>query len=163
MNFRNPFHSSRLQLLAIAAGMLLGANIATAQVSSTYRENKISLDGVWKFQLRHDNQLTSSGEVKFGPVSASSQAYLNPPPTPETPPLAWLKTEVPWGLAATLTGTATASSYSRLVWRPHPKQQGPAWWQADLGGPQSVAMVRIHWAKPGTVAVNLEISDDSKH
>ena len=122
MNFHNLINRSRLQFIPIAAFVLLGSNIAAGQVSRTYRDDKVSLDGAWKFQLRHDNQLTSSGQVKFGPLSASSQAYLNPPPTPETPPLAWLKTEVPWGLAATLTGTATASSYSQLVWRPSPKQ-----------------------------------------
>ena len=162
MNLRNLFPRTCLQFIAFVAYALSGASMATGQVSSTYRENNVTLNGAWKFQLRHDNQLTSNGEVKFGPVSASSQAYLNPPPTPETPPLAWLKTEVPWGLAATITGTATASSYSRLLWRPHPKQQGPAWWQADLGAKQTLAMVRIHWAKPGTVAVNLEMSDDGK-
>jgi beta-galactosidase len=163
MNFRNPFHRSRLQLIPIVACVLLGTNTAAGQVSSTYREDKISLDGAWKFQLRHDNQLTSSGEVKFGPVTASSQAYLNPPPTPETPSLAWLKMEAPWGLAATLAGPPTASDYARLVWRPNSKQQGPTWWQADLGSKQTLAMVRIHWAKPGSVAVTLEISDDGKH
>src|SRR5579862_2021265 len=162
MNRRSSFQRSWLHFIPFFACLLLGTSVAAGQASSTYRDDKVSLNGAWKFQLRHDNQLTSNGEVRFGPVSASSQAYLNPPPTPDTPPLAWLKTEVPWGLAATITGTATASNYSRLVWRPHQKQLGPAWWQADLGNKQSLEMVRIHWAKPGVVTVALEISDDGR-
>ncbi len=162
MNSR--FHSIRsiAQLIALFALWLVIADVSPAQVNSTFRTDKLSLDGSWKFELRHDNQLTSAGEVNFGPVTASSQAYLNPPPVPGSAALAWLKTEVPWGLAATLTGAPTGSDYSRLVWRPHPKQSGPAWWQADLGSTQSIALVRIHWAKPGAVDVALEISEDGK-
>ena len=163
MNFRHHLHLSRPQFTLLVACILMGANLAAGQSSSTYRDDRISLDGAWKFQLRHDNQLTTSGEVAFGPVTASSQAYLNPPPTPGTAALTMIKMESPWGLAATLAGTATASDHSQLVWRPSPTQQGPTWWKADLSSKQTLAMVRIHWAKPGAVSVNLEVSDDGAH
>src|ERR1017187_3356496 len=61
--------------------------------------------------------------------------------------------EVPFGVSATIACTETASKYTQLVWKPNANQQGPTWWKADPGDKQPIAMVRIHWAKPGTVAV----------
>ena len=39
---------------------------------TTFRDDRIPLNGTWKFQLRHDNQLLTDGPVRFEPVTASS-------------------------------------------------------------------------------------------
>jgi hypothetical protein len=48
----------------------------------------------------------------------------------------------------------------REIWRPHKDQQGPTWWQADLGQSQIVAGVEIQWARPSTVTATVLTSED---
>jgi len=147
-----------LETIVLVSNFLLMTAAAQGQVDSTFRSDKLSLSGAWKFQLRHDNQLTANGAVQFGPLSASSQAYLNAQPWPPDVSGGW-KMVVPWGLSATLLGSPTNSAYGGEIWKPHPEQRGPTWWQADLGSKQTVAMVRIHWVIPAKVSVSVEISD----
>lgn len=69
-------------------------------------------------------------------------------------------TSVPYGLAATIVDSAPASLASQQIWKPHPKQEGPTWWKADLGQKQTVRAVRVEWVKPGPVSVTAELSTD---
>ena len=55
------------------------AAVFPAAGATSFRDDRVSLAGAWKFQLRRDNQLTGSGPVAFGPVSASSQAMMLEP------------------------------------------------------------------------------------
>lgn len=138
------------------AAMLLASGTGVA--NTTFRDDRLSLNGTWKFELRHDNQLTGSGPVRFGPVSASSQAMLIAPLPGETSEGRW-QTSVPWPVSATIFESAPAS---RQTWKPHPNQQGPTWWRLDLGQPATVGSVRIHWVKPSTVRVVAEVSSDGE-
>ena len=41
-----------------------------------FRNDHMSLKDDWKFQLRHDNQLTAEGAVSFGPVPLNQSVRL---------------------------------------------------------------------------------------
>jgi hypothetical protein len=141
------------------AAMLLASG--TAAANTTFRNDRVSLNGTWKFELRHDNQLTGSGPVRFGPVSASSQAVLIAPSPGETAEGRW-RTSVPWPVSATILDSTPASLASQQIWKPHPNQQGPTWWRLDLGQQATIRSVRIHWVRPGTVRVTAEVSRDGE-
>jgi hypothetical protein len=139
----------------LASGILYGG--------TSFRDDRVPLNGAWKFQLRHDNQLLTSGPVRFGPVSASSQAaFIEPWRGSQTSAGRW-RTAVPWALSATLVGSDAGGNATSQLWKPHADQTGPVWWSADLGTAQRVAAVRIHWAKAGPVAVAAEVSGDGTH
>jgi len=142
---------------------LVGAVLLVSFVASagtTFRDDRVSLNGTWKFQLRRDNQLLTSGPVSFGPVSASSQAMFLEPWPGETSQGRW-RTAVPWPVSSTILGSEAAGIAPSQLWKPHPKQQGTTWWQADLGTTMPpLDSVRIHWVKPGQVTVQAEVSED---
>ena len=117
-------------LLIPCIALMTGA--AMGQVKNSFRDDKVSLNGSWKFELRHDNQLTTSGPVKFGPVSASSQLLLSPV-SPEAIPFGAKIRTMPWGVSATVISSRDITPSEGQIWRPHPQQTGPTWWQADLG------------------------------
>jgi hypothetical protein len=50
-------------LLALACPWL-------APAGTGYRDDRVSLNGTWRFQLRHDNRLLAAAPVRFGPVTA---------------------------------------------------------------------------------------------
>ena len=125
----------------------------------TFRDDRVSLHGAWKFQLRRDNQLLTSGPVSFGPVSASSQAMFLEPWPGVTSEGRW-RTAVPWPVAATLLGSEPASIAPSQIWKPHAQQQGPSWWRADFEKSETLASVRVLWAKPGPWSVTAETSED---
>ncbi len=141
--------------------------VATAAIASAggFRDDRLSLNGEWRFQLRHDNHLLASGPVRFGPVSASSQAaLLEPYVGGETSAGRWL-TSSPVPVAATIIPSEAGSTWSRQIWKPHPRQQGPTWWQIDLGpgrNLRTVAGIRINWAKPAGVTAEAELSSDGE-
>jgi len=130
--------------------LLLGA--AQLLAASTFRADRVSLNGTWKFDLRRDNRLTGTGPVSFGPVSASSQAVMIAPWPGETSEGRW-RTSVPWPISATIIDS------EQQFWKPHPKQQGPTWWRADIGRGR-VKSLRIRWVKPERVSVAIETSTD---
>ena len=112
----------RLACLAVALPALAG---------TTYRDDRIRLNGAWKFQLRRDNQLLTDGPVRFGPVTASSQAtFLGPAPGDRSD--GRIITSVPWPLASTLVGTDATQVNRNQLWRAHPRQPGPVWWRAAI-------------------------------
>jgi len=137
------------------------AAVFPAAGATSFRDDRVSLAGAWKFQLRRDNQLTGSGPVAFGPVSASSQAMMLEPWQGQTSEGRW-RTGVPWPVSSTLLGSEAAGIAPSQLWKPHPQQQGPTWWTADLGSAQAVASVRVHWVKPGRVEMLAEVSADGK-
>ncbi len=134
-----------------------------SSAGTTYRDDRVSLNGTWRFQLRHDNRLLAAAPVRFGPVSASSQAaFLEPASGMETSSGRWF-TSTPVPVAGTILGAEAGSNWSRQIWRPHPQQQGPTWWQLDLGAARSlraVAGMRINWVKPVQIAVRAAVSPD---
>ncbi len=131
----------------------------SALAKTTFRDDRLSLNGAWKFNLRRDNQLTGSGPVSFGPVSASSQTMMIAPWPSRVPEGRW-QTAAPWPLSATILDTAPPSTGSQQLWKPHPDQKGASWWRADLGQKQAVSAFRIRWVKPAQVTVAAEVSDD---
>jgi beta-galactosidase/beta-glucuronidase len=143
------------------AVLCLATALAAAAANTTFRDERISLNGTWKFDLRRDNQLTGSGPVRFGPVSASSQAVLISPWPGETSEGRW-HTSVPWAVSATILDSAPASLASQQIWKPHPKQQGPTWWRLDVGQRRSLGAVRIQWVKPGQIEVAVDTSEDGE-
>lgn len=149
----------RLIVLSSCALLLAPAKATAQQTSDTLRDDRVSLNGTWKFQLRRDNQLAIRGTVKFGPLSASSQTLTKEPAPGESP---YLRSNLgmPWGLAATLVGPDIAPDPAQAIWKPNPQQQGATWWQADLAARQLLDSVRIHWAKPREVEVHADVSDD---
>jgi len=143
----------RRALFMVPWSVLIVAGLVAGQEGSAFRGDRISLQGEWKFQLRHDNQLTGKGPVSFGPVSASSQALLIAPQRGEAEEGSW-RTSVPWPVSATLVDCESQ------FWKPHPAQQGATWWRADLGSPQKLKALRLNWVKPGQVSVVVETSKD---
>ncbi|MDP3000996.1 MAG: glycoside hydrolase family 2 TIM barrel-domain containing protein, partial [Bryobacterales bacterium] len=143
-------------LLALACPWL-------APAGTGYRDDRVSLNGTWRFQLRRDNRLLAAAPVRFGPVSASSQAaFLDPASGMETSAGRWF-TSPPVPVAGTILAAEAGSNWSRQVWRPHPQQRGPTWWQLDMGAARSlraVAGIRINWVKPANVVVRADISPD---
>jgi hypothetical protein len=148
----SPWSSGCLILVAAAAAL---------QGETNFRADSISLNGTWKFDLRHDNQLTQAGPVRFGPVSASSQAVMIAPAPGLTSEGRW-HTSVPWPVSVTVLDSTLGENASSQIWKPHPAQQGPTWWQADFGASQSVAQVSVRWVKPGQAGILAETSDDGK-
>ena len=150
----------------IASLLLLAAGLGSAQGATSFRDDRLSLNGQWRFQLRRDNRLLTAGPVRFGPVSASSQAaMLEPVTSSETSAGRWL-TSSPVPLAGTILAAEAGSNWSRQIWKPHPDQQGPTWWQLDLGpgaNLRSVAGIRLNWVKPSGVTVSAELSPDGTH
>lgn len=146
---------SRLLLLAAFSGFVFAA--------TDYRNDRLSLNGTWRFQLRHDNRLLAPGPVRFGPVSASSQAaFLEPAAGMETSAGRWF-TSTPVPVAGTILPAEAGSNWSQQIWKPHPRQEGPTWWQLDLGAARSlrtVAGVRVNWVKPQSVTVRVDLSGD---
>lgn len=134
-----------------------------APAGTGYRDDRVSLNGTWRFQLRRDNRLLAAAPVRFGPVTASSQAaFLDPASGMETSAGRWF-TSTPVPVAATILAAEAGSNWSRQVWRPHPQQRGPAWWQLDMGAARSlraVAGIRTNWVKPANVVVRADISPD---
>ena len=156
---------TRLRIFALAILILAVARFAPGESAAGFRADRVSLNGIWKFQLRHDNQLTTDSAVHFGPVSASSQATAL---FWQDMPEGTLDRPLPWGLAATLLGPSRwplvgglVALVGEQVWKPDPRQAGPTWWRADFGMKESLAMVRIHWTSPGGVAIVAEVSSDS--
>ncbi len=150
-------HGAAIFLAAIS--LLTPGSVAAQRTSNTLRDDRISLDGTWRFQLRRDNQLAGAGVVKFGPLTASSQALTRGPAPGENRYLRF-NLGMPWGLAVTLAGPAIAPDPAQAIWKPHPQQQGATWWQADMANTRTLDSVRVHWAKPGEVEVRAEVSDD---
>src|SRR5450759_2134999 len=131
--------------LNIGALLLCSTLFAGAAVpSATFRSDRVPLGGTWKFQLRRDNQLCQPGPVRFGPVSASSQALFLEPWKGQSQDGRW-RTSTPWPLSATLTAANRAAFMppDRQSWRPHKEQQGATLWQADLGQEQTIAAVNV--------------------
>jgi hypothetical protein len=139
----------------------LSLGLAGLLPAASFRTDRISLDGSWKFQLRRDNRLVQPGPVRFGPVSASSQAVFIEPWPGQSQAGRW-RTAVPWPLSATLTGPSGPGfvPQGRQIWRPHRGQLGPTWWEADLGTPQTLRAVRLHWYRPGQVSVTVATALD---
>lgn len=156
-----------MQHLGRSAGVLLfvGA-LGAGHAATNYRDHRVPLNGTWRFQLRHDNRLLAATPVRFGPVSASSQAAMLEPYTGgETSAGRWI-TSSPVPLAATILPSEAGSNWSRQVWKPHPQQQGPTWWQIDVGAGRNlriIAGVRVNWVKPAGVTVSAELSPDGAH
>ena len=148
----SPWSSGYLILVAAAVAL---------QGETNFRADSISLNGTWKFDLRHDNQLTQTGPVRFGPVSASSQAVMIAPAPGLTSEGRW-HTSVPWPVSVTVLDSTLGENASSQIWKPHPAQQGPTWWQADFGASQSLAQVSVRWVKPGQAGILAETSDDGK-
>jgi hypothetical protein len=96
------------RILLLACGLLPLTEAAEA-AGTTFRDDRLSLNGTWKFDLRRDNQLTGSGPVSFGPVSASSQAVMISPWPGETAEGRW-RTVVPWLLSATIVRSGRCSA-----------------------------------------------------
>jgi hypothetical protein len=154
-----PHRSITLNLGALLLCSTLFAGAAVP--SATFRADRVPLGGTWKFQLRRDNQLCQPGPVRFGPVSASSQALFLEPWKGQSHDGRW-RTATPWPLSATLTSSSRASYVppDRQIWRPHKDQQGATWWQADLGQLQTIAAIEIQWARPTSVAATAFTSVD---
>lgn len=131
--------------------------------AATFRDDRVPLNGEWRFQLRRDNRLLTAGPVEFGPVTASSQAAMIEPYTGgETSAGRWI-TSTPVPLAATIIPSEGGSSWSRQIWKPHPRQQGGTWWRIDLGPERTmrtVAGIRVNWVAPPDVTVRAELSSD---
>lgn len=142
-------------------GYVLCVVLCAAAPAATFRADRLPLSGTWKFELRRDNQLCQTGPVRFGPISASSQALFLEPWKGQSHEGRW-RTATPWPIAATLTSPNRAafpdSGYQ--IWRPHKDQQGPSWWQADLGQAQTLAAIEINWARPTAVVATAFTSDD---
>lgn len=140
---------------------VLGSGVGPA--ATNYRDDRVLLNGEWRFQLRRDNRLLAATPVRFGPVSASSQAaMLEPVTSGETSAGRWI-TSTPVPLAGTILPSEAGSNWSRQIWRPHPQQQGPTWWQIDLGparNQRTVAGIRVNWVKPSSITVRAELSHD---
>ncbi len=149
----NPIRATTLLLAAVW--------LWPAMAASDYRDDRLSLTGKWRFRLRRDNRLLTAGPVRFGPVSASSQAaFIEPTVGATTSEGQWV-TSAPVPLSATILAAEAGSTWSRQLWKPHPEQAGPTWWQLDLGeGTSTVAGIRLNWVKPGGVAVRAELSRD---
>jgi hypothetical protein len=145
-------------LLCAALYLVAGASAAT------FRADRVPLGGVWKFELRRDNQLCQTGPVRFGPVSASSQALFLEPWKGQSQEGRW-RTSVPWPLSATLIASNHAGFVppDRQIWRPHKDQPGATWWHADLGQSRTVAAVEVQWAQPGNVTATALTSEDGSH
>ncbi len=153
-------HCATSVLVILLAGAL---DPGAGRAATNYRDDRVSLNGTWRFQLRRDNRLLAAAPVRFGPVSASSQAAMLEPFTGgETSAGRWI-TSTPVPLAGTILAPEAGSNWSRQVWKPHPRQQGPTWWQIDLGpgrNPRTVAGIRVNWVKPAGVTVSAELSPD---
>ena len=147
-----------------AAIFLVGLTCPWLALAATgYRDDRVSLNGTWRFQLRHDNRLLAPLPVRFGPVSASSQAAFLEPATGMTTSSGRWFTSTPVPVAATILAPEAGSNWSRQVWRPHPQQLGPTWWRLDMGAGRNlrvVAAIRVNWVKPVRVAVRAALSPD---
>lgn len=154
---------NRSFVFALAAAAALNA---PGHAATSYRDDRVSLNGEWRFQVRHDNRLLAATPVRFGPVSASSQAAMLEPHTGgETSVGRWL-TSTPVPLAGTIIPAEAGSNWSRQIWKPHPQQQGPTWWQIDLGPNRtlrSVGGIRVNWVKPAVAAIRAELSPDGEN
>ncbi len=160
MRFRSiaEWRNSLAPCLA-ALSLLMPTRAAAQRAGNSFRDDRVSLNGTWKFRLRRDNRLAGSGVVKFGPLTASSQALTKEPARDENRYLRF-NLGMPWGLAATLAGPAIAPDPAQAVWIPHPQQQGATWWQADMANPRKLESVGIHWVRPVEVGVRAEVSSD---